>query len=163
MMKNDNETKIGADIIRIVDSDDELQYVSRKRQGREDNIGGHVIDAEQFPQQHPLPLHSRMYSLQQHCSIALRQLPTCGGAMTTLDDDPLTTNFNASNVGFRGDRRLRAVTVMRQWDIFYVNRKMLLLVEIISLLVISAMVAVVEKLLPPMIALMALAAEIASL
>jgi hypothetical protein len=106
MMQNDRKTKIGADIIHIVESDDEVQYVSRKQHGRKDNISDHVIDAEELPQlQHPLPLHSRTpSSVQQPHPIALHQLPTCGGAMTTPDDDPLTTNLNASNVGFQDNR-----------------------------------------------------------
>jgi hypothetical protein len=62
-----------------------------------DNIGDHVIDDEQLPQQqYPLPLHSHTSSLvQQPRPNARHQLPTCGGA---------TTNVNASNFGFQDDR-----------------------------------------------------------
>jgi hypothetical protein len=111
MMKNANKTKIGADIIHIVESDDEVQYVSYKQHGRKDDIGDHLIDAEQVPQQqHPLPFHSHTpSSVQQPRPIALHQRPMCGGAMTTPDDDPLTTNFNASSVGFQDKRRLSDV------------------------------------------------------
>jgi hypothetical protein len=34
MMKNDNKTQIGADIIHIMESDDEVQYVSHKQHGQ---------------------------------------------------------------------------------------------------------------------------------
>jgi hypothetical protein len=102
-----NKTKIGADIIHIVESDDEVQFVSHKQHGHKDNIGDHVIDAKQLPhQQHPLPLHfNTSSSLQQPCHTALHQLqlPICGeGAMITLDDDPLTTKLSRLACGFSG-------------------------------------------------------------
>jgi hypothetical protein len=91
MTKHANETKIGADIIHIVESDDEVQFVSRKQRGRKDNVGDHVIDSEQLPHnQHPLPLHSNMSSsLQQtrHTALHQLQLPICGeGVMIILID-----------------------------------------------------------------------------
>jgi hypothetical protein len=95
-MKNDNKTKTGANIIHIEDSDDEVQYVSHKQQGHNKRIGDHVIGEEQLPQRHPPPHHCQTSSLQQPRPNAL-PLPKCG-AMTT-PDVPLTTNFNASNVG----------------------------------------------------------------
>jgi hypothetical protein len=109
MTKNANKTKIGADIIHIEESDEEVQFVSHKQHGHKDNIGDHVIDVEQLPQQqHPVPLHSNTSSsLQQsrHTALHQLQLPICGeGAMITLDDNPSTTNLNASNVGFQDSR-----------------------------------------------------------
>jgi hypothetical protein len=79
-------------------------------------IGGRVIDVEQSPQQqYPLPPQSHTFSPPQVTRrIALHQLPLplCGsGAMMCPDDDPLTSNFNRSNVGFQDNRRLSAVII----------------------------------------------------
>jgi hypothetical protein len=53
--------------------------------------------------------------------------------------------------------------IMRQWNIFYSNQNMVFPGEITSPLMVNAIVAMVEKLLPQMITPMALATEITSL
>jgi hypothetical protein len=94
-------------VINVDAGGDEVQRIGTTR---ENIISDYVIDAEHSPQQqYPLPPKSHTFSppqVSRHIALHQLPLPMCGsGAMMRLDDDPLATNFNASNVGFQDDRR----------------------------------------------------------